>query len=228
MSNENYKKPEINYTFNYGKVDNNSQYYDVYDKVGKSIINYRISKIKCQLKENEGIYGIQFYYRNRDTGKNLLLINVERKDLDLIEQEMIFGIEEIINFRAWLSNDFKLIGFEVITNRGNKKKFGYGNHKELRICPELEDESNTIIGFGVTADDKNGVTGIYALYLNKIKYSLYIYGGVFSLRIKLKNKNYKKKIESILPNMNEKYQILYRICCLPENQFYNIIKYALI
>ena len=228
MSNKDYNKLGINYTFNYGKVDKNTQYYDVYDKVGKSLINYRITKIKCQLKENVGIYGIKCYYRDRNTGKEELLINVENKDLDLIEQEMIFGIEEIVNFRAWLSYDYKLIGFEVITNRGNKKKFGYGDDKQLRICSELADERNTIIGFGVVADDKDGVTGIYALYLNRITYSLYIYGGIFDLRMKLKNNNYKEKVESILPNMNEKYNILYRICCLHENQFFSIIKYALI
>ena len=217
----------IRATCNYGTVEESSKYYDVKDEVGKSILDYRLTKIKCQLKSNDAIYGIQFYYRNINTGKEVALINVKAKETDLIEQEMTFGVEEIVDFRSWLSDEIKLIGFEVTTNRGRIQKFGYGNDEQLRICPDFEGNNNTIVGFGVTADDKNRVTGIYAYYLNKKTYAFYLYSGVFSLRIKAKDENYKKKYDAKFPNMSEKYKILYKVCCLPDNQFYNIIKYAL-
>ena len=102
----------------FGKVEEFSKYYDVKDEVGKSILDYRLTKIKCQLKSNDSIYGIQFYYRNINTGKEVALINVKAKETDLIEQEMTFGVEEIVDFRSWLSDEIKLIGFEVTTNRG--------------------------------------------------------------------------------------------------------------
>ena len=214
-------------TCNFGTVEEFSKYYDMKDEVGKSILDYRLTKIKCQLKSNDSIYGIQFYYRNINTGKEVALINVKAKETDLIEQEMAFGVEELVDFRTWLSDDNKLIGFEVTTNRGRIQKFGYGNDEQLRICPDFEGNNNTIVGFGVTADDKNRVTAMYAYYLNKKTYAFYLYSGVFSLRIKTKDENYKKKYEAKFLNMSEKNQVLYKVCCLPDNQFYNIMKYAL-
>ncbi len=227
MSNETKHKLGILSTCNYGKVEENSNYYDMRNEVGKNILNYRITKIKCQLKSNDSIYGIQFIYRNINTNKEETLINVKSKELDLIEQEMSFGFEEIVDLRTWLSDEIKLIGFEVTTNRGRQKKFGFGNDEQLRICPDFENNDQTIVGFGVAADDKNGVTSLYAYYLNKRTYAFYIYSGVFSLRIKIKDEEFKKKIESKISNMSEKNKILYRVCSLPDNQFFNIIKYAL-
>ena len=108
-------------TCNFGTVEEFSKYYDMKDEVGKSILDYRLTKIKCQLKSNDSIYGIQFYYRNINTGKEVALINVKAKETDLIEQEMAFGVEELVDFRTWLSDDNKLIGFEVTTNKGRSQ-----------------------------------------------------------------------------------------------------------
>ena len=228
MSTETKHRLGITSTCNYGKVEEKSEYHDMRDKVGKNILDYRISKIKCQLKSNDCIYGIQFIYRNINTNEEVALIDVKPRELDLIEQEMNFGFEEIIDLRTWVSNDeIKLIGFEVTTNRGHSQKFGYGNDEELRKIPDLEDKEQTIVGFGVTADEKNGVTSLFAYFMNKRTYAFYLFSGIFSLRIKIKDEEFKKKIESKLSNMNEKNKILYRVCSLPDNQFFNIIKYTL-
>ena len=40
----------LNIYFNFGRVDENSKYYDIRDEVGKKILDYRLVKIKCQLK----------------------------------------------------------------------------------------------------------------------------------------------------------------------------------
>ncbi len=221
------KQIEVAPTCLYGRVEENSKYYDVKDEVGKSLLDYRITKIKCQVKSNDSIYGIQFYYRNINTGKETALINVKAKETDLIEQEMTFGVEEIVDLRTWVDDEIQLIGFEITTNRGRIKKFGYGNDEQLRTCPDFLDKDKTIVGFGVTADNRNRVVGLYGYYLNKKTYAFYLYSGVFSLRIKTKDENYKKKFDAKYPNMNEKYKVLYKVCCLPDNQFYNIIKYAL-
>jgi hypothetical protein len=215
-----------------GRNNNNefSKIYDIRDKVGKKILDYRLIKIKCQLKSNDCIYGIQFIYRNINTNKEETLINVEPKDLDLsklIEQEMDFGLEEIVDFRTWLSEETKLIGFEVTTNRGRTQKFGFGNDEELRKCPNFESKDNCIVGFGVVAEEKNGIVGIYAYFIRKKLYSFYSYNGVFKLRIKIKNEEYKKQIESKISTLSDKNKILYKVCSLPDNQFFNIIKYTL-
>ena len=211
-------------------INENSKIYDIRDKVGKKILDYRLIKIKCQLKSNDCIYGIQFIYRNINTNKEETLINVEPKDLDLsnlIEQEMDFGFEEIVDLRLWLSEEVKLIGFEVTTNRGRTQKFGFGNEEELRKCPNFDSNENCIVGFGVIAEEKNGIVGMYAYFVKRKLYAFYSYNGVFKLRIKMKKEEYRKQIESKKSSLNDKNQILYKVCSLPDNQFFNIIKYAL-
>ena len=227
MSSDNKGHYSLKSTCNYGFDGENSKYYDVTDEVSESILNYKIKKIICQIKSNECIYGIQLIYRNINDGKEKTLINVKPKELDLIEQEMTFGVEEIVDLRTWVSKDFKLIGFEITTNKGRSQKFGYGKDEDLRKIPEFENNENNIVGFCVSGDDKNGITSLFAYYINKRTYDFYIYSGIFSLRIKIKDEKFKKIIENKLPTMNEKNKILYKICCLPDNQFFHVIKYAL-
>ena len=219
---------KIRATCNFGKTTENSIYYDVTDEIGpENLLYYRISKIICQIKSNESIYGIKFIYRNINDGKEKALINVKPKEFDLIEQEMTLSLEDIVDLRTWVSDDIKLIGFEVTTNKGRTQKFGYGNDEELRKIHEFENNENNIVGFNVSADDKNGVTALYAYYLNKRTYTFWLYSGIFSLRIKVKDEKYRKMIENKLSKMSDKNKILYRICCLPDNQFFQVIKYTL-
>lgn len=227
MSTENNFKIGIIPTCNYGLENENSKCYDMREKVGNKMLDYRLTKIKCQLKSNEGIYGIQFFYRNVNTAKEEALINVKSNETNLIEQEMNFAFEEANDLRVWLSDEYKLIGFEISTNKNKSQKFGYGNDDQLIICPDFENKDQTIVGFGVHASDDMGVTSIYGYYLNKRTYSYLMYKGVFSLRNKIKEAEYKKKMDGKIQTMEEKNQILYRICCLPDNQFFNIIKFAL-
>lgn len=228
MSKEDKEIIGIHSTCNFGRVDENSRYYDVRDEVEKKIIDYELSTIKCQLKTNDSIYGIQFIYSNINTCQEEILINVKPKEINLIEQEMNLNKEELVDLRTWLSEDMKLIGFEVTTNKGRTQKFGYGNNEQLRLCYDFTHKDQIIVGFGVAADDINGVTSLYAYYINKIFYAFQLYRAVFFLRIKIKDEEYKKKVTDKLSNLSEKNKILYRICSLPDNQFFKIIKYVLL
>jgi hypothetical protein len=228
MSKETNQLLGIKSTCCYGKVGENSKYYDMREELGKKILDYRLIKIKCQLKSNDSIQGIQFIYRNINTSQEVALINVKGKELNLIEQEMDFKMEEIVDLRIWLKDDgdFKLIGFEIKTSKGRIQKFGYGNDEQLRIIPDFYSKDQAIVGFGVAAEDEKGVTALYAYFLNKRTYAFYLYSGVISLRIKIKDEEFKKKINAKLPSMSEKNKILFRVCALPDNQFFNIIKFA--
>ena len=228
MSTINDSEVIIKTTCNYGKINENSKSYDVCDEIGgENLLNYKIYKIICQIKSNESIHGIKFIYRNINDGKEVTLINVKSKEFDLIEQEMTFTLEDIIDLRTWVSDNISLSGFEVTTNKGRSQKFGYGNDEDLRKIYEFENKENNVVGFNVTADDSNGVTALYAYYLNKRTYAFVLYSGIFSLRIKVKDEKYRKKIKNKLSKMSEKSKILYRICCLPDNQFFQVIKYTL-
>ena len=92
--------------------------------------------------------------------------------------------------------------------------------------PDLKNLEQIVIGFGLNTNEDNVITSIYGYYINRNKYILNLYKGILYLRKKLENQEYNEKIQKKLNNMNKRNQILYRICSLPQNQFFNIMKYT--
>ena len=214
-------------TCKYGH-DSQLKQYDMKDLLSNKMINYKISKIKCQLKSNVGIFGIQFYYRNLIDGKETAIINIQPKEFSptLIEQEFDLCGEHIIDMNVWLNQDINLMGFEIITNKNRVHKFGYGNDEQLVKIPDLKSLDKIIIGFGVTVNEDNCIESIYGYYIKKNIYISNLYKGILHLREKSNNPEYNEKIQKKLSNMSKRNQMLYRICRLPQNQFFNIIKYT--
>ena len=65
-------------------------------------------------------------------------------------------------------------------------------------------------------------------HMNKRTYAFIIYEGIFGLRVKTKNEENKNKIVKKMNNMNDiQKKILFKICCLSDNQFFNVIKFTL-
>ena len=213
----------------YGSVLEKSKCLDIYEILKDKIYNYKLSKIKCQIKSNKGLYGIQFFYRNLIDGKESPLINIQpkEKEKDLIEQEFDLNGDSIIDLKTWLDDNYKLTGFEVITNRNRTQKFGYGNNEPIQGIIDFKNLDKIIIGFGVYInEDDNFITALYGYYLNRSKFLMIMYKGILYLRKKSQNPNFVEKIKKKLPSMNKKNQILFKICNLPQNQFFNIIKYT--
>ena len=226
MEKEEEENPII--TSNYGMVSENTKLYDMKDILNNKMLNYKITKIKCQLKSNIGIYGIQFFYRNLIDGKETAIINVQPKDslFTLTEQEFDLCGEHIIDMNVWLNQEIILMGFEIITSKNRVQKFGYGNDEELIKIRDLKGLDNIVIGFGLYVNESNCIESIYGYFIKKNIYISNLYKGIIHLREKSKNPEYKEKIQKKLSNMSKRNQILYRICCLPENQFFSVIKYT--
>ena len=218
------EKPIV--TCNYGSVLDESKLYDMKDILKDKMLNYKITKIKCQIKSNEGIYGIELFYRNLIDGKETSIINVQSKEKDLIEQVFDLCGDYIIDMRVWINNDIKLIGFEIVTNRNRIFKFGYGKDEQLVKIPDLKNLDKIIIGFGLYVNEGNSISSIYAYYINKSNYFYHLYKGILYLRSKSQNKEYNEKIQKKLSSMSKRNQILFRICNLPQSQFFNIMKYT--
>lgn len=112
-------------------------------------------------------------------------------------------------------------------------------HNNGAILQIDENSNENFIEFNVKKEPKKNklkvnnidyfcLTNYYYLYnKSKVYYDYLVYEGVLSLKIKIKNNEYKKKIENKVKNMSYKNQLLFKICCLPENQFFNVIKYSL-
>jgi len=210
----------------YGSVTNQN-YLEIKTILGNKILDYKLKKIRCQLKSNTCIVGIQFIYRNLENGEDKALIDISSNENDLIETDFDLNNEELKDMRVWLNTDIRLIGFEITTNKNRSKKFGYGNDEQLITISDFKDGDQIIVGFGCYKDDNFGISAIYGEYINRKKYISIIYSGIFSLRHKIKQSDFKEKVEKKLKNMDEKKQILYRICQMPDNQFFNIIKYSI-
>ena len=212
----------------YGKYEENSKIYDIREAVGKSILDYSLIKIKCQLKSGVGIYGLQLIYKNLITDENKALINIISKEPNLIEQEMNLNVENVSNVKIWLNDEIKLIGFEIKTNRGRYKKFGYGNYQELRLCHQLKNNERAVIGFGFIESKKNGIIAMYMYHVDRIIYSFYLSCGIFGLRIRARNDKYKNELQTKADKCTDiNKKLLFNVCCLPDNQFFNIIKFTL-
>ena len=155
-------------TCKYG-LDSQIKLYDMKDLFGNKMINYKISKIKCQLKSNVGIFGIQLYYRNLIDGKETAIINVQPKDslFNLTEQEFDLCGELIIDMNAWLNQERILMGFEIITSKNRVQKFGYGNDEELIKIRDLKGLDNIVIGFGLYVNESNCIESIYGYFIKK-------------------------------------------------------------
>jgi hypothetical protein len=220
-----FDKIEINDTCIYGQA-RNQNFLDMKRILGNKLLDYRIKKIRCQIKDN-CIYGIQFFYRNINDGSIKAFIDVTSVKSGLTEQEFDINNEAITEMRTWLNNETLLIGFEVKTEKGRLFKFGYGNEEQLIKISDFQENERVIVGFGVYTDGENGITALYGQYIDKKKYISMIYGGIFSLKLKLKDANYKEKMDKKVDKMEEKNRILYRICQMPSNPFFNIIKYSI-
>ena len=220
------EKVEIDETCIYGSVRNQNRLY-MKEILGNKLLDYRIKKIKCQLKDNLFIAGIQIICRNTNDGSTKAIIDYQSKENNLTEQEFDLKNEGIKEMRVWLNTDIVLIGFEIKTDKNRVFKFGYGNDEQLVKISDFTEEERFIVGFGVYTDGDNGVTAICGQYISKKKYISLIYSGIFSLRLKIKNPDFKDKLEKNVDKMTEKNKILYRICQLPDNQFFNIIKYSI-
>ena len=212
----------------FGKTEIDSKSQNISDILGKNLLDYRITKIKCQIKSNEGIYGIQLIYKNLITEEEKPLINIISKEPNLIEQEIKINLEIILDIKFWCNDDNKLIGFEVYTSRGQIQKFGYGDDKQLKLCHEIKNKLRTVVGFNIIESEKNGIIGMSLYHMNKRTYAFFIFKNIFGLRARMKNDEYKNQMQKKVDKTNDlQKKILFKICCLSDNQFFNVIKFTL-
>ena len=212
-------------TPNYGLITENSILLDDLQIFKEFLISYRIHRIRCWQNKQLGIIGIQLYYKDRDTNEEIISINkVKNADSTLIEFNL-YPLEYITGLTIYKTD--LLNGFSIITNKKREKLFGYDIGEQ--IIPESfeEEGKNVILGFFFTFEQNLVISSIGCYYLNRIFFSLILYSGILYLRIKLKDEGFRKEIENKLDKLEKPYIALYKICLLPNIQFYGVLKYTL-
>ena len=219
----------IENTSNFGQIKENLQKFDAKYILGDYLLNYKIHKIRCLYEKNVGICSLQIFYIERMTSQEIKTIDIRKKNKNenIEEQEIILESNEMINkVSIWLCEQFR--GFEVLTNKNKRQKFGWCEEsKECRKIDlnEFYQDNNYLIGFYGAFHKVEGLLSLGFYYVKEKSFYIFSYDGFFRLRVKLKNEEFRKKIFEKFDNLKYSDKVLFKACCLPDNQFFGIIKY---
>ena len=227
MNNIDLELIKIYNTSNYGLIKENTLFYDDQRILDKYLLNFKLYRIRCWSVVNVGISGLEIYYKDRITSKEVKTIDAKKKECgDEEEQEFILDSNEMINKAIIWKND-ALLGFEIKTNKGREQKFGWcGEGTDVKF--DEFDGNNYICGFFCGFHKKDGVISLGFYYINKRNFYLLLYLGIIYLRIKLRKEEFKNKIDEKKNQMSYSDKALYKACILPNNQFYEIFKYIFV
>lgn len=195
----------IENTSNFGLIKENLQMFDEKKIFGKYLLNYKIQKIRCFYEKNVGICGLQIFYVERMTSQEVKTIDIGKKNKNdnIEEQEITLESNEMINkISIWLCEQFR--GFEVVTNKNKKQKFGWC--EENKECRKIDlDEfylnNNFLVGFFGSFHKVEGILSLGFYFVKEKSFYLFSYDGLFRLRVKLKNEEFKKKIYDNFNNL---------------------------
>ena len=218
------KLVEYSATPNYGLITEKSITLDDISIFGYYLISYRVHSIRCWQNKQLGIIGIQLHYKDRDTNEDIISVNKVKNDKSTLVEFILDPLEFIIGLTIYKSD--LLNGFSIKTNKKREKLFGYDLGDKI-IPEEFEEDKNVILGFFFTFEPNMRASSIGCYYLNKTFFSLILYSGILYLRIRLKDEKFKNEIEKKLDKLDKPYVALFKMCLLPNIQFYGILKYSL-
>lgn len=219
------KLVEYKATPNYGLITGKSICLDDLSRFSYFLLCYRLHKIRCWQNKQLGIIGVQLYYKDRNTNEEIISMNKSKNTESTLVEFILDPLEYIIGLMVY-KTDY-LNGFSIKTNKKRKKLFGYDIGDEI-IPEEFEEEGkNVVLGFFFTFEPNIVVSSIGCYYLNRIFFSLILYSGILYLRIKLKDEKFRKEIEKKLNTLDQSYVALFKLCLLPNMQFYGVLKYSL-
>ena len=208
----------------FGLISNSSISYDDFNYFGNSLILFELSKIKCFIKGNRGIIGIELTYKNRENKQYYKTINVKTND-EYFEQEFTFNANEsIINIIIF--RKVALQGFEITTNMKRSYRFGLDNGEKISLN-EFSSGKNMVIGFYAKFDNYIGITALGFYYIDRKLYLMILYYGFLCLRAKLKNDKYYNSIKEKIKKMDYENIVLLKTCLLPKHEFMGILKYII-
>ena len=204
-----------------------TQNFDCAQTLGSKFLNYRLYKIKYNLKSNEFIQSLQLIFKN--TSNNQLECLLDTDPSHDKENEYTLEDDTVIKIvRYWL-NDGRITGFELTTNKktGNIKMIGYQKNDVEKI-PEFEGKTKIILGFGVNANDQYGISSFYCYYMDKKCYGMNKHAGLIQLRAKLKqNEQFKKELEAKKSTLTEAQKLILETCDLADAVFFPIASYIM-
>ena len=153
---------KIENTSNYGLLKEGAQLYDEQRILNEYLLNFKIYKIRCISVKHVGIAGIRILHKDRITYQDVKTIDISVNELNGEEEEITLEQNEIIN-EVIIWKDEALRGFEIKTNRGRTKTFGWCGEGTKVELDELDNGKNYLVGFFFGFHKKDGIQsmGIY-------------------------------------------------------------------
>ena len=213
-----------------GEEGEKTKNYDYTKELRMKVLDYRITKIKYSLNENQGIQSLEMIYKNRNDGSLKTLLDTVDTHLEKETiNEINFGDdEEIIDTLFYIKNTGELAAICIYTNTGTVKYLGDQSKGTVINDNNFSDKNKRILGYGVHACKKLGVTSIYSYFIDKIKYGIIKYSGLLYLRAKLrKNPDFQKETENKISTLTELQKLILKTCYLPDTAFFPLISYLL-
>lgn len=219
------QKIKIYETYNYGVISENTTHYNERDKLKGEFISSKISKIRGWRGKNDNIKKIQIIHNRRDGSDPITTIETEEPiEQDDMEEEMDFALNEMISSFVVYKQD-KITGFEVKTNKGKEKRFGFNKGDKLVVDGFEEGRNNYLIGFYLNTEKGHGICSIGGYYTPQKDYSLVKNWVFFHLYYKLKDEKLKKEYEDQEKSMEPWKKAVFKLCTLPQNQFRYVFGY---
>ena len=212
----------IESTINYGLICEDQIFFDTFDVLSDTIFDYKINKISVCFNEEQGIIGMNVTAKHRITEESICLVNFG--DVNF-ENKVVFNFcrnELIINLILYSKE--KIIGFKLITN---KKEIMLGSESGSQISiEEFQNRKNIIIGLYGSFNEKCELCSLGCYYLSFRDYCLVYVNPILLLRKKLKeDEGFKRKKIEENCRRNERGVTILKTCLLPDNQFFNVLKF---
>ena len=217
----------IKYTSNYGLIKENIIFYDDQELLKANLLDYKLYRIICWSEKNGRLLGLEIFYRDRITSKIVKTIDIKiENNNNEEEQEIILESNEMVN-KIILWKDKAVTGFEIKTNKDREQKFGHcGEGTKIEL--EEFNGNNYLCGLFIGFSGLDGIISMGFYYINEREFYLLFYYGIYCLRAKLRKEEFKNKIVEKLEQINYSDKALYKLCILPNKQFYEIFKYIFI
>ena len=211
------------------KEEEITELYDFTSKLKENVLEYKIHEIKYTLGEEQNVQTLTIIYKNRNDGHLETLLDTQKSATNAKEEIFEFDEnEEIQDIYFYITDQCKLAAFMIKTNLGKIKYIGNQDKGKLVKSRDLETGKKIVLGFGVNAGKKFGVSSMFCYYMDKSKFGILQYQGLLQLRAKLKsNPEFKTQLEAKKDSLNEKQKLILSTCDLPDAAFFPVSSYIM-
>lgn len=219
---------QVQVTPNYGNISQTSNFFDDKEFFNSRFLDFKLHKIVMwygKKNEKQIVKGIQFFYRERGSGK------IVTPGENRVATEAVDGKEELELDPGEFINDYiprfgdlmNRITFK--TNKGKILAVGSNDDGEEKIT-QLTNEGKIILGSFGSYTENYGSLGLYMM--NYSDYTKMLFFGIFTLRYLIKKKEiFKKKWDEDCKKLEKSDLALYKVSTLDDINFLNVMKFML-